>query len=101
MSRKVFSAAEIDEMPTIMDVVEQISALENKLALHFVSQIPSPSHLDEGRYSFVSDRDNHMVVRLMPMSRTEQIPCSLPAYPIQEEERWHLSDRGGDCGSSH
>ena len=70
MSRKVFSAAEIDEMPTIMDVVEQISALENKLALHFVSQIPSPSHLDEGRYSFVSDRDNHMVVRLMPMSQS-------------------------------
>lgn len=66
----MFSSEEINALPTILDVVEQISAIENKLALSYISQIPSPDYLDEGRYSFVSDRQNRSIVRLMPMSQS-------------------------------
>ncbi len=65
-----FSKKEIDALPTILDVVEMISSAENKQALHFVEQVPSPQHLDEGRYSFVSDRNDKSIVRLMPMSQS-------------------------------
>ena len=70
MSSNLFSQAEIDRLPTILDVVEQISAEENKIALHFVSQIPSPEHLDEGRYMYVSEQNDRNVVRLMPTSQS-------------------------------
>ena len=70
MTKHIFSSVEIDALPTILDVVEQISAIENKLALPNVSQIPSPEFLDEGRYSFVSDRNNRSIARLMPMSQS-------------------------------
>lgn len=66
----LFGREEIEALPTILDVVEEISAMENKLVLPFVSQIPSPEHLDEGRYSFVSERTNRSIVRLMPMSQS-------------------------------
>lgn len=70
MGKELFSKAEIDAMPTILDVVEQISAIENSLALPHISQVPSPIYLDEGRYAFVSDRGNRSAVRLMPMSQS-------------------------------
>lgn len=70
MTKPKFSSVEIDALPTILDVVEQISVIENKLALPNVSQIPSPEFLDEGRYSFVSDRNNRSIARLMPMSQS-------------------------------
>lgn len=65
-----FSKEEIEALPNILDIVESISAMENKLVLPFVSQIPSPEHLNEGRYSFVSERKNRSIVRLMPMSQS-------------------------------
>lgn len=61
---------EIDALPTILDVVEQISAYENKLVLPYINQIPSPAHFDEGRYSYVSERNNRQAVHLMPMSQS-------------------------------
>ena len=61
---------EIDALPSILDVVEQISAYENRLALPSVDQIPPPEHLDEGRYSYVSERRNRSAVHLMPMSQS-------------------------------
>lgn len=70
MGKRLFTKEQIDALPTILDVVERISAVENKLALQFVAHIPSPEHLDEGRYSFVSDRRNKMIVRLMPTSQS-------------------------------
>lgn len=70
MGRKPLSKEEIDALPTILDVVEQISAYENQLILPFVSQIPSTNYYDEGRYSYVSDRNNRNVVRLMPVSQS-------------------------------
>lgn len=65
-----FSQTEIDSMPTILDVVEMISAEENKLILPMVSQIPSSNYYDEGRYSYVSDKHNRNIVHLMPMSQS-------------------------------
>lgn len=70
MEERMFTQEQIDALPTILDVVEKISAIENKLALRFVNQIPSPEHLDEGRFSFVSERSNRMIVRLMPTSQS-------------------------------
>ena len=70
MNKLLFTEAQIDAMPTILDVVEQISAEENKQALHFVSQIPSPEHLNEGRFMPVSERRNRDVVHLMPTSQS-------------------------------
>ena len=61
---------EIDALPTILDVVEQISAKENQLALQMASTVPTVQFYDEGRYSFVSDSKNHNIVRLMPTSQT-------------------------------
>ena len=70
MSKSLFTPEEIDALPTILDVVERISAIENKLALPFVGQIPSPEHLDEGRFTFVSERSNRNAVHLMPTSQS-------------------------------
>lgn len=65
-----FTPEEIDALPTILDVVEKISAIENDLVRPVITQVPSPSYFDEGRYSFVSERQNRNVVRLMPMSQS-------------------------------
>lgn len=65
-----FTREEIDALPTILDVVDQISAIENELVRPFITQIPSPDHLDEGRFSFVSERRNRNMVHLMPMSQS-------------------------------
>ncbi len=61
---------EIDKLPTILDVVEMISELENKQILLDVSSVPSSPYFDEGRFNFVSDRNNRMVVHLMPTSQS-------------------------------
>ncbi len=66
----MFSAAEINALPTILDVVEQLSVVENQMALRTSSIIPPMQFFDEGRYSFVSDSHNHNIVRLMPTSQT-------------------------------
>ncbi len=65
-----FTPEEIDALPTILDVVEKISAIENDLVRPVITQVPSPSYFDEGRYSFVSERQNRNVVHLMPMSQS-------------------------------
>lgn len=65
-----FTTEEIDALPTILDVVEQISAIENDLVRPFITQVPSPNHLDEGRYNFVSESRNRNAVHLMPMSQS-------------------------------
>ncbi len=61
---------EINALPTILDVVEQISSEENKLALSMVGSIPPPKFYDEGRYQWVSEQNNRMAVHLMPTSQT-------------------------------
>jgi len=66
----LFTQEEIDALPTILDVVERISAFENELVRPFISQVPSPNHLDEGRFSFVSEKRNRNAVHLMPMSQS-------------------------------
>lgn len=70
MMDKLFTQEQIDKLPTILGVVEQISSLENESALRFISSIPSPEHLDEGRFCFVSEGRNREFVRLMPTSQS-------------------------------
>lgn len=65
-----FTQAEIESLPTILDVVDMISAAENKLILPMVSQIPSPDFYDEGRYNCISERQNRGIVHLMPTSQS-------------------------------
>ena len=68
---KMLSQAEIDILPTIMDVVEQLSKVENDALLrNGVTIFPGDGFQDEGRYSFVSETWNRNVVRLMPVSPT-------------------------------
>lgn len=57
-------------LPTILEVVEKISALENKLMLPKIAQVPSPDFYDEGRYNFVADERNRNIVHLMPTSQS-------------------------------
>ena len=67
----MLSQAEIDALPTILDVVEQISRKENdSLLKHGVPIFPGGAFHDEGRYSFVSETWNRDIVRLMPVSST-------------------------------
>lgn len=61
---------DIDALPTILDVVERISSIENSLTLPNVSQIPSSGYFDEGRYCYVSERQDRSIARLMPMSQS-------------------------------
>lgn len=62
---------EIDALPTILDVVEQISKMENDALLNNgVTIVPSDAFRDEGRFTYVSEKWNRNVVRLMPMSAT-------------------------------
>jgi hypothetical protein len=65
-----FTQEEIDKLPTILDVVEDISRIENNLILPMASVVPSSPYYDEGRYNFVSDKNNQTIVRLMPMSQS-------------------------------
>ena len=65
-----FTQAEIDSLPTILDVVDMISAGENELILPLASQIPSSDFYDEGRYNFVSNNHNRCIVHLMPTSQS-------------------------------
>lgn len=65
-----FTRAEIDALPTILDVVDMMSANENKLILPMVSRVPSSDFFDEGRYNYVSERHNRNVVHLMPTSQS-------------------------------
>ena len=67
----MLSQAEIDALPTILDVVEQISKMENDMLLrNGVTIFPGDAFQDEGRYAFVSETWNRNVVRLMPVSPT-------------------------------
>ena len=67
----MLSQAEIDALPTILDVVELISKMENDMLLrNGVTIFPGDAFLDEGRYTFVSETWNRNVVRLMPVSPT-------------------------------
>lgn len=67
----MLSQAEIDALPTILDVVERISKMENdSLLRNGVTVFPGDSFQDEGRYAFVSETWNRDVVRLMPVSPT-------------------------------
>lgn len=67
----MLSQTEIDALPTILDVVEQISKMENDMLLrNGVTVFPGDAFQDEGRYAFVSETWNRNVVRLMPVSPT-------------------------------
>ena len=84
----MLSQKEIDALPTILDVVEHISKMENDMLLRIgVSIIPGDAFLDEGRYTFVSETWNRNVVRLMPVSPTPytyyrgQSKCYEPCQP--------------------
>lgn len=84
----MLSQTEIDALPTILDVVEHISKMENDMLLRIgVSFFPGDAFLDEGRYTFVSETWNRNVVRLMPVSPTPytyyrgQSKCYEPCQP--------------------
>jgi hypothetical protein len=67
----MLSQAEIDALPTILDVVERLSKMENDALLrNGVTIFPGDGFQDEERYSFVSETWNRNVVRLMPVSQT-------------------------------
>lgn len=61
---------DIGALPTILDVVEEISKLENRLILPSISTVPSPQFFDEGRFNYVSERNNRMAAHLMPTSQS-------------------------------
>lgn len=70
-TENMLSQTEIDALPTILDVVEQISKMENDMLLrNGVTILPGDAYQDEGRYTFVSETWNRNVVRLMPVSST-------------------------------
>ena len=64
------SDEEINALPTILDLVERISAHENLQIAPLSDQVPIPPIYDEGRYNFVSDQRDKKVVRLMPTSQS-------------------------------
>lgn len=67
----MLSRKEINTLPTILDVVERISKMENDALLNNgVNIFPGDAFQDEGRYTYVSETWNRNVVRLMPMSAT-------------------------------
>ena len=67
----LLSQTEIDALPTILDVVEQISKIENDALLrNGMTIFPDVSFQDEGKYTFVTETWNRSVVRLMPVSPT-------------------------------
>lgn len=67
----MLSQTKIDALPTILDVVEHISKMENESILrHHVTIFPGDAFQDEGRYVFVSETWNRDVVRLMPVSQS-------------------------------
>ena len=70
-TENMLSQAEIDALPTILDVVERISKMENDMLLRNGATVfPGNAFQDEGRYAFVSETWNRNVVRLMPVSPT-------------------------------
>lgn len=70
MSRPPTTKEEIEALPTILDVVEQISSYENQLVLPTIGQIPPSDFYDEGRYTYISDKNNRNIVHLMPLSQS-------------------------------
>lgn len=70
MCNPLFTKDEIDALPTILDVVEDISKIENGQILPMVSTVPSSPYFDEGRYNFVSEYDNRRIAHLMPTSQS-------------------------------
>lgn len=61
---------EIKSLPTILDVVERLSANENKVLLGECGRIPSSPYYDEGRFNYVADENNPNIVHLMPTSQS-------------------------------
>lgn len=61
---------EIKRLPTILDVIEQLAARENKALFRECGRIPSPGYYDEGRFNYVSDDNNRNIVHLMPTSQS-------------------------------
>lgn len=61
---------DIGSLPTILDVVDQISSLENQLVLPHISQVPSPDIYDEGRFAYVSESGDRSIQHLMPTSQS-------------------------------
>lgn len=61
---------DIKELPTILDVVEQISAHENSLVAPMCGMVPIPPFYDEGRFNLVSDMGNRSIHYLMPTSQS-------------------------------
>ena len=87
---------EIEVLPTILDVVEHISKMENdSLLRNGVTIFPCDAFQDEGRYAFVSETWNRDVVRLMPVSPTPfiyyrgqsrfHVPCVPSLYRRNDE----------------
>lgn len=70
MSIPIFSPKEIDELPTILDVVEEISKKENEHVLANITSIPLPQHYDEGRYNYVAEKHDRNILHLMPTSQS-------------------------------
>lgn len=60
----------IDALPTILDILEKISAIENSIYLSRISSVLPSQYHDEGRYILTSDRNNRNIVRLMPTSQS-------------------------------
>lgn len=62
--------SDIKSLPTILDVVEQISAHENSIVAPLCGMVPIPSTYDEGRFNLVSDAGNRNIHYLMPTSQS-------------------------------
>lgn len=65
------SSSTIQNLPTILDVIEYFSTLEN-INMRQTISINTDWLLmnEEGMYQYVSDSDNHSIARLMPLSQT-------------------------------
>lgn len=61
---------DIKKLPTILDIVEQISAHENSIVAPFCGMVPIPPFYDEGRFNPVSDMGNRSIHYLMPTSQS-------------------------------
>lgn len=70
MTRPPTTKEEIEALPTILDVVEQISSYENQLVLPSIGQIPPSDFYDEGRYTYISNKNNRNIVHLMSLSQS-------------------------------
>ena len=61
---------EIDKLPTILDLIDELSVEENNRSLQRERNIPFDEHFDEGRYMVVGAGQYRELPMLMPMSPT-------------------------------